>query len=119
MSDGVLPGREPVFVVRKSVSDKLTDAVEGESLVGSLHYGHRDQSYVGVRRLHGRAALRLNALGLSGLVVDLLLLLLLLLVVTLVLRLLEGLLLALNIAVWKCLTGGLEVVGLQLLSLQP
>ena len=116
MPDGVLPGGEPVFVVGKSVSYKLADAVESESLVRGLHYGHGDQSYVGVWRLHGGTPLRLDTLGLRGLVVHFFVFVLLLFVVTLVLCLIEGLFLALNIIVCVAL---LEVVGLQLLSLEP
>ena len=116
MSDGVLPGWEPVLVVGEPVPYELTYAVQGEPLVRSLHYRHRDQSDVGVGRLHRGAPLRLDALGLSGLVIHLLILVLLFLVVTLVLSLIEGLLLALDVTVRVAL---LEVVGLQLLPLEP
>ena len=50
MSDGVLPLRKLFFVVRKPVSDKVTNATESESLVGRLKNAHGDQGNVGVWR---------------------------------------------------------------------
>ena len=51
MADAVLPGGEPVLVVGESVLDELTDAIEGESALRGLDYGHGDERDVGVGRL--------------------------------------------------------------------
>ena len=52
MADRVLPLGELFLVIRKSVHDELTDAAEGESLLGRLEYAHTDQSLAGVGRLN-------------------------------------------------------------------
>ena len=49
VSDGVLPGRELLPIVRETSHDKLADATERELLVRRLENGHCDEGYVRVR----------------------------------------------------------------------
>lgn len=52
VSDGVLPRRELLTVIREAVADELADAAQCKLLLRALEDGHSDEGYVGVRGLH-------------------------------------------------------------------
>ena len=75
VANGVLPPWKLFFVIRKSVLDKVTDATEGEPLVGGLEYAHTDHSDVGVGRLDHTCLLVLIRTILRNILTDLVMLL--------------------------------------------
>jgi len=64
---GILPGGEFFPVVGKPVSDEITDAAEGQPLVGRLQDGHGDQRDVRVGRLDDPLARLFGAVLMSTL----------------------------------------------------
>ena len=62
VADGVLPGREPLLVVRKPGANKLADSMECEALSWSLDDRHGDHGYIGVGGLHVISAVTMTFL---------------------------------------------------------